>query len=105
MEETAFLRKTGSSALMKVLEFFIEGRELDYAKQDVAENTRLARQTVYKIIDELLKKEYLLLSRRVGKTSLYKLNKENKYTQFFTEIYDLAIREETKKYRRQTIKL
>jgi DNA-binding transcriptional ArsR family regulator len=99
MEETAFLKKTGNSALMKVLEFFIEGRELDYAKQDIAESTGLARQTVYKIMDELMKKEYVLISRKAGKTNLYKLNKENKYVEFFIEIYDLAIKEEIRKHK------
>ncbi len=96
-EKTAFLKKIGDNARNRVLEFFIEGRGLDYAKQDVAEETKVSRQTIYKIIEEFIENDFIVFSRKAGKTNLYKLNEKSRIVKSFIDIFEAAIREEINK--------
>jgi len=90
--ESLFLKKVGGKAMMQVLEFFIENRDLDYSKQDVIEFTGLSRTQIYKIWDSLLEDERIVASRMVGKkTQLYRLNSDNDVVQHLIGIYDKLI--------------
>jgi hypothetical protein len=90
--ESLFLKKMGGKAMMQVLEFFIENRDLDYSKQDVIEFTGLSRTQIYKIWDSLLEDERIVASRMVGKkTQLYRLNSDNDVVQHLIGIYDKLI--------------
>jgi Fe2+ or Zn2+ uptake regulation protein len=62
---------------MRIIEYFLEGQELDFAKQDVIESTGLGRATVYRDFRLLLQRKVLKQSRKVANTKLFTLNKEN----------------------------
>ena len=47
--ETLFKKALGDTPKIRVLEFLIEGRELDYAISDIAEGAEIGRTTLYVI--------------------------------------------------------
>ena len=93
-EISLFLSKVGESPIMQVLEYFIEGKGLDYAIQDVIDEIELSRNTVYKARDNLLKQKLIIEKRIVGKTKLFTLDLDNPIVENFVNIFMLAINEQ-----------
>ena len=60
MKETTIFREAlGDTPVIRVIEFLIEGRELDYSLTDIAENSNIGWTTLHRIWDNLLKFEIL----------------------------------------------
>lgn len=64
--------QNGSSA--KVLDFFIDHRELDYSLGEVAEKAKISIQTASREIGNFEKMGFLKNQRTIGKTVMYRLN-------------------------------
>ena len=84
--------------MMKVMDYLITERELDFSITDMAENSRIGRATLYRLWDDLIKNEIILHTRDVGKAKLFKLNTENTKIKKLIEIYDMLVIEELKKH-------
>ncbi len=89
--ETLFRKALGDSPRIKVLEFFLEGRELDYSISDIAEGAEIGRTTLFRIWDDLLKSKILVFTRQIGNARLYKLNLTNPFIKKLAEIFDEII--------------
>jgi hypothetical protein len=89
--ETLFRKALGDTPKIRVLEFFIEGRELDYSIIDIAEGAEIGRTTLFRIWDDLLKSKMIIPTRQIGNAKLYKLNIENPLVKKFVEIFDEII--------------
>lgn len=88
-----FLTQVGNDSFHRVLEFFLEGRDLDFSKHDVCEDTSVARSTLDRIWDErFMMPEILKKTREVGnKTQLYALNKENTFVKMYLQLFDFVV--------------
>jgi len=91
---TLFTRRLGDSPKIKVLEFLIEGRELDYSITDIAEGAGISRSTLFRIWRDLLQQEMIVFTRNVGNAKLYKLNTNNPFVKKLIELFDLLIKQE-----------
>lgn len=76
-ENSLFLQLLGDSPLLKVLDFLLESRELDYSKKEIAESSNVSWNTLEKIWPHLLYKKIVVKVRKVGKQEMFKLNSEN----------------------------
>tara|TARA_Y100000310_G_C20624540_1_gene785105 strand:+ start:1194 stop:1523 length:330 start_codon:yes stop_codon:yes gene_type:complete len=97
-EKSLFVGFMGESPMMKVMDYLITERELDFSITDMAENARIGRATLYRLWDDLIKNEIILHTRDVGKAKLFKLNTENTKIKKLIEIYDMLVIEELKKH-------
>ncbi len=97
-EKSLFVEFMGDSPMMKVMDYLITERELDFSITDMAENAGIGRATLYRLWDDLIKNEIILHTRDVGKAKLFKLNIENAKIKKLIEIYDVLIIEELKKH-------
>jgi len=84
--------------MMKVLDYLLTERELDFSITDIALNAGIGRATLYRIWDGLVKNRIILHTRDIGKARLFKLNTENAKIKKLMEIYDLLILDELKKH-------
>ena len=66
--ETLFRQALGDSPKIRVLEFLIEGRELDYSISDIAEGAEIGRTTLFRAFDDLLKAGVIVPTRQIGKS-------------------------------------
>lgn len=90
--KTPFSTVLGDSANVRIIEFFIEGRELEHTKQDVIDDTKLSRATVYERWKFLEKKGVIIFSRKIGASKLYQLNTRDLVVIKLIEIFDTFLK-------------
>jgi hypothetical protein len=97
-EATIFREALGDSPIIRVLDFLIEGRGLDYSLTDIAENSNIGWTTLHRIWDKLLKFNMVTPTREIGRAKLFKLNEENPAVEKLIKLYDTLLYLETEKY-------
>ncbi len=96
----------GDSPTIRVLDYLLTERDLDFSITDIAKNSKIGRATLYRIWGDLIKNNIILPTRIIGKAKLYKLNKENAVIKKLIEIDDTLILDELKRHtQKQKIKL
>lgn len=95
---TVFREALGDSPIIRVLEFLIEGRGLDYSLSDIAENSSIGWTTLHRIWDRLIKLRVVIPTREIGRAKLFKLNEENQAVKDMVRLYDTLLYQETEKY-------
>ena len=96
-EKSIFLEFMGDSPIMRVIDYLMTEREIDFSITDMADNAGIGRATLYRIWDNLIKNEMIVHTRIIGKAKLFKLNLKSPKIEKLVEIDDLLIREELKK--------
>ncbi len=89
--ETLFRKALGDTPKIRVLEFLIEGRELDYSISDIAEGAEIGRTTLFRIWEDLIKNKIIIPTRQIGNAKLYRLNINNSFIERLIEIFDEII--------------
>ena len=78
MEEmSSFLEIFGDYPVNRVLDFLITFDEFDYSMTEIAENAGVGYSTLLLFWAKLEAKGIVLSTRKVGKSKMYKLNREN----------------------------
>ena len=99
MKETTIFREAlGDSPVIRVLDFLIEGRGLDYSLSDIAENANIGWTTLHRIWDNLVRLKMVKPTREIGRAKLFKLNEENPAVKELIKVYDTLLYQETEKY-------
>ncbi len=86
----------GDSPTIRVLDYLLTERDLDFSLTDIALNAQIGRATLYRILENLIKYNIIVPTRIIGKAKLYKLNKENKVIKKLIEIDDMLVKEALK---------
>jgi len=96
-EESIFLNYVGDNPRMRILQYLIEGRELDYTLTDML-NAGVSWGTLNSLIPKLLELNIIVKTRKIGRATLYKINKDNVISKKLIELYDKILVEETEKH-------
>ena len=75
----------------RILEFFLEGRELDFSIGDIVAVTKLNRATTYNTISELIKEDFVIESRKSANAQLYKININKGEVNLLMRIFNLIL--------------
>ena len=97
-EKSLFTEFMGDSPTIKVLDYLLTERDLDFSISDMARNAGIGRSTLYRVWDSLVKNEIIIPTRIIGKAKLYKLNKEDIKIKKLIEIDDMLVLEDLKKH-------
>src|SRR3989344_6610156 len=87
MEVSIFLDYVGDNPRMKILQYFIEGRDFDYTLTDLL-NARVSWGTLNTLVPKLLEFGIVIKTRKIGRATLYKINQENVAVKQLVELYD-----------------
>jgi len=99
MEQTTIFREAlGDSPVVRVLDFLIEGRGLDYSLSDIAENSNIGWTTLHRIWNKLEKFEIVVFTREIGRAKLFKLNEKNPAVKRLIQLYDTLLYQETERH-------
>ena len=99
MEETTIFRETlGDTPVIRVLDFLIEGRGLDYSLSDIAENSNIGWTTLHRIWGKMLKSGLVKPTREIGRAKLFKLKEENPAVKELIKFYDKLLYQHTEKH-------
>ena len=82
--------------MIRVLDYLITEKDLDFSITDIANNAGIGRATLYRIFDDLVKNEIIIHTREIGKAKLFKLNIDNPKIKKLIEIDDMLVLEELK---------
>jgi len=96
MQETLFREYLDDTPKIRVLEFLIEGRELDYSISDIAEGAEIGRTTLFRIFEDLLKTGIIVLTREIGNAKLFRLNMKSNFVRKLVEVFDEIIMQKKK---------
>ena len=75
--ETLLLRYLGASPILRIVDFFLDNPLSDYSKNEIAGNLAMSRATFFKYWKELEKSGALTISRKIGRATLYELDRGN----------------------------
>ncbi|MDP4012360.1 MAG: hypothetical protein Q8R00_02035 [Candidatus Nanoarchaeia archaeon] len=90
MEESIFLEHIGDNPRMRILQYLIEGRDFDYTLTDML-NARVSWGTLNTLIPKLLELGIIVKTRKIGRATLYKINKDNATAKQLITLYDSLI--------------
>ena len=102
--DTLFTKAIGNTPKIKVLEFLIEGRELDYSVSDIAEGAEIGRTTLFRIWDDFVDLGIVKPTRVIGNAKLYKLNLSNPFVRKMVDLFDTLVIEPLNKKRKVIVK-
>ena len=97
MEETLLIKFLGSSPPLRIIDFFLDNRLFDYSKNEVIKNLEMSRNTFFKYWQELERYKIVKVTRKVGKSKLYKLNEENEIAKKLILLDSVLTRHEMKR--------
>ena len=86
-EKSVFLEREGYTPKNKVLDFLIIAADFDYSLKEIAKYSKVSYPCIKQLKKELIKDRWIVLTRKVGKAQMYKLNliciKVQKFVVFF----------------------
>jgi len=75
-KQSVFLSTFGNTPKIKVFDFLLDNRTLDWSKSDIAEQAGISRATLDNFFDCLVKDKIIIQNRNIGRATLFKLNLE-----------------------------
>ena len=105
MEESIFVRVLGDTPKIRILNYLIKYRGLDYSMSDIARNSNVGWSTLNRLWDDLISFRIIEKTRNVGKPKLFKLNEKNSAVIQLIEVYKKLLLQETENYFSKNIKL
>lgn len=95
---TIFRETLGDTPVIRVLDFLIEGRGLDYSLSDIAENSNIGWTTLHRIWGNMLKSGMVQPTREIGRAKLFKLNEKNPVVKELIRLYDTLLFQHNESY-------
>ncbi len=96
-EPTIFREFFGDTPNIRVIEYLLEGRELDASLSDIAEGAGINRVTLFRLWPKLERLRIVMHTRNIGNAKLYKINMKNPRIKRLAEFFDKLVTEDFKK--------
>ncbi|MCP8308508.1 MAG: winged helix-turn-helix transcriptional regulator [archaeon] len=77
MGDSLLLKAFGYSPKLRILDIFLTNPYFDFSKEELVKELGMSKQTLYKNFKDLEELEVVKISRKIGRATLYKINKEN----------------------------
>src|SRR5579885_2893246 len=89
-----------SRAVSQIIDFFLDHKEFDYSPGEIAKKTGLSFRTIFRELPNLEAMQLIYISRKIGKTSMYRLNTDfqavRHLEKFAFEVSQIALPESQK---------
>ncbi len=92
--DSIYLKVLGISPQTKLLDFFLNNTDSDFSINEVVEKSKVSYPIAIKLIDSLLKQSLIIVTRKIGKASLLKINLQNSIIKHLLELPLLENKEE-----------
>lgn len=92
--ETLLLRYLGASPILRIIDFFLDNPLSDYSKNEIIRNLGMGRVTFFKYWRELEKSGAVKVTRKVGRATMYQLDRENEVVKQLIQL-DMALARKT----------
>ncbi len=89
-DETLLLKYLGASPILRIIDFFLDNPLSDYSKNEIVKNLEMGRATFFKYWRELEKSGAVKVIRKVGRATMYQLDRENEVVKQLIKL-DMAL--------------
>ncbi|HLC57661.1 MAG TPA: hypothetical protein VJH95_03755 [Candidatus Nanoarchaeia archaeon] len=96
--QSVFVEYFGDYPLVRVLDFLIDGRDMDYSMTEIAKNSGVGWTAFSEIWTKLVQKEIVMLTRKIGNAKLFKLNLKNPWVKELIRMDSIITKLETDKF-------
>jgi len=83
--QSLLLRMLGDSPKLRIIDFFMDNPLLDFTKKEVIEALRMSKQTFYKYFPDLERDGIVVVSRKIGRAKLYRINLKHPLVEMLRE--------------------
>ena len=97
MEKSVFVEYFGDYPLIRVLDFLILSRGMDYSMTEIAQDSGVGWSSFSEIWSKLVEKDIVKLTRTIGNAKLYKLNLGNPWVKELIRMDKIITKLETEK--------
>jgi len=100
MEEdrSVFVEYFGDYPLIRVLDFLILSRDMDYSMTEIAKNSNVGWTAFSELWPKLVQKSIVVLTGSVGNAKLYKLNMDNSWVKELIKMDRVITKIETESF-------
>jgi AcrR family transcriptional regulator len=84
--ETLLIKMFGNSPKLRILDIFFDNPYFDFSKSEVIRELGMSKQTFYKYFKDLEELEIVKPTRKIGRATLYRINKEHPLVRRLNEI-------------------
>ena len=88
--ETLLLKYLGASPILRIVDFFLDNPLSDYSKNEIVRNLAMSRVTFFKYWKELEKSGAITSTRKIGRATLYVLDRKNEVVRQLIKL-DMAL--------------
>jgi len=81
LAKSLLIQFLGESPTVRIIDFLIENKGMDYSKKDIIEGSVVSRASLFKNWNRLARFGIVKITRSFGKTKLYTLNTESETVQ------------------------
>lgn len=96
-EKSVFLEYFGDYPLIRVLDFLILGRDMDYSMTEIAKNSEVGWTAFSEIWPRLIEKGIVIFTRKIGNAKLFRLNTKNPWVEELIKMDKVITKLETEK--------
>ena len=105
MEQSLFIKFLWNDSNIRILNYLIKYRGLDYSMSDITRNSNVGWATLSRLWQEFVKYGIVIPTREIGKAKLFKLNEENLAVTELIEVYKRLLQQETENYFTKKVKV
>lgn len=84
--ETLFLKYLGSSPVLRIIDYFLDNPLSDFSKNEIVRNLEMGRVTFFRYWAELEKSGAVKETRKIGRATLYKLDREKEIVKHLAKL-------------------
>lgn len=96
-EKSVFVEYFGDYPLIRILDFLILSRDVDYSMTEIAKNSGVGWTSFSEIWPHLVKKKIVIFTRKIGNAKLFRLNISNPWVKELIKMDKLITKLETEK--------
>ena len=98
MKKPIFIRVLGDTPKVRILNYLIKSRGLDFSMSDIARNSNVGWATLSRLWNSFVQFKIVTLTRNIGKAKLFKLNENNSTVKKLIDVYKQLLIQETENY-------
>lgn len=88
--ETLLLKYLGPSPVLRIIDYFLDNPLSDFSKNEIVRNLEMGRVTFFKYWAELEKSGAVKVTRKIGRATLYRLDREKEIVKHLVKL-DMAL--------------
>jgi len=89
-KETLLLKYLGPSPVLRIIDYFLDNPLSDFSKNEIVKNLEMGRVTFFKYWTELERSGAVKETRKIGRATLYKIDRENDVVKHLVKL-DMAL--------------